>query len=180
MNKHKLLSLQRMQMHKDLIKVHLYCCKKNCYLWFIFFNVAKFIFMSKAVAFLYCVTYYLYAPDVWCSVCIAMRTVKCFMCPYLRRISDHLMILHYSISKQLLYSYMHPLNRWQTQRWMEWTWQNLCLSLSLSLSLSLPAGWLHKDMHSHLKMHLSTKCSLCSRLSDKLYVCVRETRFLSY
>lgn len=94
------------------------------------------------------------------------------MCPYLRMISDHLMIVHNSVSKQLLYNYMHPLNRWQTQRWMGWTWQNLCLSLSLSLSLSLPAGWLHKDMHSHLKMHLSTKCSLCSRLLDKLYVCV--------
>lgn len=84
--------------------------------------------------------------------------------PNLRRTSNRLMSLDNSINKQLLYNYMHPLNRCQTKRWMGWTWQNLCLSLSLSLFLSLPAGWLHKDMHSHLKMHLSTKCSLCSRL----------------
>lgn len=57
--------------------------------------------------------------------------------PYLRRTSNLLIILDNSIRKQLLYNYMHPLNCWQTKRWMGWTWPNLCLSLSLSISFSL-------------------------------------------
>jgi len=45
---------------------------------------------------------------------VEIRTVTCFLCPYLRRTCNRLMILDNSISKQLLYNYMHPLLRWQT------------------------------------------------------------------